>query len=495
MASFSRLLSHPAIVGLLQTGAGITTQMQKDREEEERLRRELAMTTFERQMANLDADKARSQQLADRAEANAREDAQLAESRYYSAISAGRPDVAGDIATGMGGQKAIDLTQQASDMFIDAERKKVLAAKEDAIKEAVKRVDGREDDPGAWGAAEIYLNAMKKLHPEWGDVFKEDLSSFRAQKDSAAKAQKDKLEGKNPQYNETEEAAARTVLANPQATQAELAYVAGMKGIRPATALLAIQKANGTAPISNDARNEQEILKKRRALVEDRYKTWTETNVSLTGIGGQEAQPLTQELVAQWNRDAEMLYPSTRAGDGGGQGGTDPRKEAAIQSVMSRLGISREEAERQLLAEMENTPPPSGGSSALASGSDSGAAAPPQVPGVSAASAQSEPVESLGGGTGLHRAVSVAPQSLAGDGAGVPDRFRTEVQINRQLGVIEAEMTRRIRGGENVDAVVQSMISSYPQIPRDRIVGIGDNIRGRVNRMVIAPESVVRLRE
>ena len=146
MASFSRLLSHPAIVGLLQTGAGFTQQMQKDREEEERLRRELAMTTFERQMQNLDADKARSQQQADEATRDTRD---FAQSRYMSGVGSNNPNEVEDAQNAAIELNNPDMLASATSRAVDLKNymlNKTASDAETAFTERVNSIQKNEPE-------------------------------------------------------------------------------------------------------------------------------------------------------------------------------------------------------------------------------------------------------------------------------------------------------------------------------------------------------------
>src|SRR3990167_6752384 len=252
MASFSRLLSHPAIVGLLQSGAAFTTQMQKDRDEEERLRRELAMQSFERQMQQLDRDKSRTDQLADRADLrkqqltdeSARDTRDFAQSRYLAGIDSKDPNVVRDaeVAAGeLGNPALVETAASRAAALKDYMLNKTAADAETAFTDRVNSIQKNEPEEQI-AQLEDWKSQLKGTpYQERVQIFSDTAKSKAAEKKKVDTAQNKQWELDNAHVL----AAKGYILQNPNAPKEErLAWGVKMKLGR--AGLEALEQPNDT---------------------------------------------------------------------------------------------------------------------------------------------------------------------------------------------------------------------------------------------------------
>lgn len=511
MASFSRILSHPAIVGLLQTGAGFTTQMQKDREEEEKLRRELAMQTFERQMQQLDLDRSRQQQLQDQATqrtqqledrtyAEGQQAKLAAENRYYAGLGSDNPALLGaaqDIAIDMGDPDRLAAATGRLENVEQSEKQRLF---DKAI------ADGRSMVP------EAQVKYYGELAKQYTGTAFEGKAGLFAEAAKAAKSEADKETKKWEADDASVRRAYAFIAENPNAKLTDrLAWGKGagltQKGWDVLTSESAQEKMGRLETETKEKRAHQLAM----GVVTQSLRSRPGAE-SMSGLLGQMAQAEgggtiegMTAVAGELGVDASGLtdlywktYNDFMRGPGGASGG-GPAKSAAQLLVDNGVASSLAEAQQMIDAEKGQRP----GSPAPATGALAGGSTP--TPGISAAGAESAPV-GLPATTVAGQRVEETPtvstaallaerQRLSSKRGVLPEEImatadtlssvNTQLQkaassdadTARKLGVIEAEMNRRVSAGENIDVVVRSMINSYPQIPAERITTIGNMIR------------------
>ena len=208
MSLFSRLMSHPAIVTALSTGAVYTDAMRKEKEENDTLLRNLAMKRYDYQLAHADDDV----KAAKVAEKDALD---FTRQQYSNAMSQEKYGLAGDIGSGLPGPMGIDATQRASDMDVDAQR--ALAAQTEERERTAFEEKLTKGLSGNGSEQETYYTALKDEYKDKPYVYRADGFLARAtlaKKEEAAKEKAISVLDQQRQKNEWSEAEAYKIRTN-----------------------------------------------------------------------------------------------------------------------------------------------------------------------------------------------------------------------------------------------------------------------------------------
>lgn len=191
-----RLLSHPLVVAGLQSGALFTQQMQKDREEEEKLRREMRLKSFEYQQKNLDAERSRQQQLEQQTQqlnidvlkgamgSNDLEKYGPAKAAVEALRRTNNPEymaIADQFEAPMLENEAALKKAQADAAKAQADAAKATNMEE--IRNAYKSIVTKVENPGPniYKAALSDLQGRLRIHPDFQDQFQTDIDELKNQ--------------------------------------------------------------------------------------------------------------------------------------------------------------------------------------------------------------------------------------------------------------------------------------------------------------------------
>ncbi|GEM_PF-5834820 len=201
MASMRSLLTHPAILGLLQTGALASTEMEQRRTEDDKFRQGLAMKTFDYQQANLDRERTTAQEAT-------RDKREFAQQQYSTAVNSDNPAGAetwvGQTPDPLSAKAAMDLAvAEKTRAAAEKKLKEDQTNREQAEQFAYSKLDGKAT-PGEIDDAITKLRQRIKLF-NWNE---EDFKGIFDQLNTAKKMTVDTAAANNALIEEA--GAART---------------------------------------------------------------------------------------------------------------------------------------------------------------------------------------------------------------------------------------------------------------------------------------------